>query len=106
MAEKKKETKEIEEKKDQKVQPKEKKEPKIDWLKLDGVPKSPEEFSGWMRDRVVKHPVVKAHHGHWEELIAWENGNQFSLWNTSKREVLPVKLNVRKKQVTINLPFS
>ena len=103
MAEKKKETKEIEEKKDQKVQPKEKKEPKIDWLKLDGVPKSPEEFSGWMRDRVVKHPVVKAHHGKWEELIAWENGNQFSLWNTSKKEVLPVKLVTRKKQVIINL---
>ncbi len=97
MAEKKKTTKEPEEKKEPK------REAKIDWLKLDGKPKSEEEFAGWMKDQVTKHPVVKAHHGKWEELIAWENGNQFSLWNQNKRLVMPVDLKIRKKQVIINL---
>ncbi|MCK7475644.1 MAG: hypothetical protein MZV49_24180 [Rhodopseudomonas palustris] len=26
----------------------------------------------------TSHPVVKNHHQRWKELIAWENGDQFS----------------------------
>jgi len=65
--------------------------------------KPEEEFVSWIDKQVGEHPVVKAHHGHWKELIEWEDGNQFAIWDPSERAVVPVTLNTREKRVVVNL---
>lgn len=65
--------------------------------------KSEEEYVSWIDKQVGEHPVVKIHHGHWKELIEWEDGNQFSWYDPSQRAVVPVNLNTREKMVVINL---
>lgn len=62
-----------------------------------------ESYCSWVDKQVKKHPVVKVHHGKWKELIEWENGNQFTLWNESEGSVLPVELKVRKAKIVVNL---
>lgn len=62
-----------------------------------------EAYCNWVDKQVKEHPVVKVHHGKWKELIEWENGNQFSLWNESKGRVHPVELKVRKAKIVVNL---
>ena len=89
-----------------KDKPKEKAEEKLPrehWLSMEGQSMSEEELCEWMARQVTKHPVVKSQHGKWMELIEWELGNQFTMWDEGKRQVLPVDLNVRKKRVVINL---
>ena len=89
-----------------KDKPKEKAEEKLPrehWLSMEGQSMSEEELCEWMARQVTKHPVVKNQHGKWMELIEWELGNQFTMWDEGKRQVLPVDLNVRKKRVVINL---
>lgn len=81
----------------------EKQEKKINWLLLDGESKSEEEFVTWLDEQVKNHPVVKVHHGKWKELIAWEEGEQFSEWNEKSGAVTPVELNIRKKRLIVNL---
>jgi len=76
-----------------------KKAEKIDFFK----DKKEEEFVSWVDKQVGEHPVVKAHHGHWKELIEWEDGNQFSIWDPTARAVVPVNLNTREKMVVVNL---
>jgi hypothetical protein len=76
-----------------------KKEEKMNWFK----DKEQDEFVSFVDKQVANHPVVLAHHGKWKELIEWEDGNQFALWDSTKRAVAPVTLNVREKQVVINL---
>lgn len=49
------------------------------------------------------HPVVKAYHGKWKELIAWKEGDQFSEWHEQSATLKPVELKLRKKRVVINL---
>jgi hypothetical protein len=76
----------------------------IDWLKLNGEPVTePEEFCEWIDNQVFEHPVVKNHHGKWKEILAWEEGNQYSLWNDHARRVLPVELNVRQTKLVVNV---
>lgn len=60
-------------------------------------------YCSWVDEQVKNHPVVKQHHGIWKELIAWEDGDQFSMWDEKSGSVLPVKLNIRKKRVVINM---
>ena len=67
------------------------------------IDKTEGEYLNWIDDQVSNHPVVKTQHGTWKELIDWEEGNQFSLWDEKKRAVTPVKLTIRKKKVVINL---
>jgi len=76
-----------------------KKAEKIDFFK----DKSKEEFVSWADKQVSDHPVVKAFHGHWKELIEWEDGNQFAIWDPTARAVVPVTLNTREKMVVVNL---
>lgn len=70
------------------------------WVKDYG---SEEAYCSFVDNQAGNHPVVKIHHGKWKELIDWEEGNQFALWNENKRSVIPVELTVRKKTVVINL---
>jgi len=65
--------------------------------------KSLEEHATWVASQYTAHPVVKNHHGIWKELIAWAEGDQFSLWSTKDRAVKSVPLNRRKKRIVINL---
>lgn len=65
--------------------------------------KPEEEYLSWIDKQVGEHPVVKTHHGHWKELIEWEDGKQFSIWDPSARAVVPVTLNTREKMVVVNL---
>jgi hypothetical protein len=61
-------------------------------------------YFDWMDEQVKNHPVVKQHHGKWQELIAWtDEGEQFSKWDSSAGKVKPVELRRRKKQVVVNL---
>lgn len=76
-----------------------KKAEKVDFFK----DKSKNEFASWIDKQVSEHPVVKAHHGHWKELIEWEDGNQFGIWDDTARAVVPVKFEVREKRIVINL---
>lgn len=76
-----------------------KKTEKVDFFK----DKDKEEFVSWIDKQVGDHPVVKTFHGHWKELIEWEDGNQFSIWDPTARAVVPVTLNTREKMVVINL---
>ena len=57
----------------------------------------------FIQDQKVSHPVVRAHHGKWKELIDWKEGNQFSEWNEQAQTLKPVELRMRKKRVVINL---
>jgi len=55
-------------------------------------------------DRQLRdHPVVKCHHARWKELIAWENGDQFSEWNPTQQKMTPVELKRRTKRVIVNI---
>lgn len=60
-------------------------------------------YLDWVQKQVLQHPVVKAHHGKWKELVEWENGDQFSEWDDEQAMLVPVKLKRRKKRVVINL---
>jgi hypothetical protein len=62
----------------------------------------PEHLAFIKRQR-LSHPVVKAYHGKWKELIAWKEGDQFSEWNDQMNCLRPVELKLRKKRVVINL---
>jgi len=73
------------------------------WFKINGVEKSEEEFASWVDDQAKKHPVVSAHHGKWKELMAWEAGEQFSIWDDRERELKPVSFVLRKAKIVINL---
>lgn len=53
--------------------------------------------------QVTDHPVVKEYHAKWKELIEWENGDQFSEWDTEQNKMVPVQLKRRKKKVVINI---
>jgi len=78
-----------------------KKEEPQDWYAdFDG---DEELFVGWINNQVEKHPVFLEKHGKWKELIAWENGEQFSEWNEKTGEIKPVVLKKRKKLVVINM---
>lgn len=82
------------------------KEPKVDWLKVNGQESTVDEFCSWILEQKTDHPVVKQHHGKWKELIEWEKGNQFSIWDPNSGDtgaIVPVKLNVRKLALVINL---
>jgi hypothetical protein len=57
----------------------------------------------FVQEQKVNHPVVKAHHGKWKELIEWKEGNQYSEWNEQAQTLKPVELRLRKKRVVINL---
>jgi len=72
---------------------------KVNWFK----DKSKEQHISWVDKQVGEHPVVKTFHGHWKELIEWEDGNQFSIWDPTARAVVPVTLNTREKMVVVNL---
>lgn len=61
------------------------------------------EFCQWLESQVTDHPVVKVHHGKWKELIDWENGNQFSEWDSGSQTVRPIELVIRKRRVVVNL---
>ncbi len=65
--------------------------------------KSKEQHISWVDKQVGEHPVVKTFHGHWKELVEWEDGNQFSIWDPNSRSVVPVTLNTREKMVVVNL---
>lgn len=74
------------------------------WLKVPGEDlQGEEEFCSFLQKQVKDHPVVREEHGRWSELIEWAEGNQFSMWNSQERRVLPVELIRRKKRVVINL---
>ncbi len=62
-----------------------------------------EKFVAFIDKQVKEHPVVKEHHARWKELIAWENGEQFSEWDDVSRTMRPVELKVRKRRVVVNL---
>ena len=73
------------------------------WFKINGEDKTETEFCSWVDDQVKKHPVVKNHHGKWKELLAWEEGNQFTVWNDQKGEVVPATLVMRKVKAQVNM---
>lgn len=74
------------------------------WLKVPGQDlQGEEEFSTFLLKQAKDHPVVLEEHGQWNELIEWAEGNQFSMWNSDKRQVVSVELTIRKKRVVINL---
>jgi len=61
-------------------------------------------YLDWIQKQILQHPVVKAHHGKWKELIEWESeGNQFSVWDDQAATMMPVQLKRRKKRVVINI---
>ena len=62
-----------------------------------------QEHLGFIQKQILTHPVVKVHHGKWTELIEWENGNQFSVWDDTASSMMPVQLKRRKKKLVINL---
>jgi hypothetical protein len=62
-----------------------------------------QEHLSFVQKQILTHPVVKVHHGKWKELIEWENGNQFSIWDDTASSMMPVQLKRRKKKVVINL---
>lgn len=74
-----------------------------EWIKIDGEKKDPEEFCSWIDTQVFHHPVVENHHGKWKEILAWEEGHQYSLWNKTQGRVLPVDLNIRKTKLVVNV---
>ena len=64
--------------------------------------KDVEKHVAFVARQKTKHYVVENHHPKWKELIAWvQLGEQFSEWQ--KGQMVPVKLNRRKKKVVINL---
>jgi len=82
---------------------KEKKEKKVDWFLIDGIPKSEAEFAEWTKKQVTDHPVVTAWHGKWRELLKWEEGEQYTAWDSKASRISNANLRVRKKKVVINL---
>ena len=66
-------------------------------------PEKEQEYLAFIQKQILTHPVVKVHHGKWKELIEWENGNQFSIWDDTAFSMMPVQLKRRKKRVVINL---
>jgi hypothetical protein len=84
-------------------EPEEKSGPKSEWFRVNGKVADEEEFVSWAVSQKEEHPVVLQHHGKWKELIAWEKGYQFSTWNSDDGAVRHVTLNLRKKEVVINL---
>ncbi len=72
------------------------------YLTIYGKEVTETEFAGWINAQVTKHPVVLKHHGEWKEILAWIEGDQFSIWDESTRTVKPVDLKVRKKKIVIN----
>jgi len=88
------------EKKKEPEKKEEKKEEKYDYLPdFD----TEEDYCSWVDDQVTKHPVVKVHHGKWKELISWEDGNQYALWNEADGAVKDVELRIRKAKIVVNL---
>jgi len=77
--------------------------PTKSWFIIEGKVLGELEFAQWAQDQVTKHPVVTQHHGSWKELIAWEEGDQFSLWNDTKRRMSPVDLVTRKVKCVVNM---
>jgi hypothetical protein len=73
------------------------------FLFIDDNQKSEAEFCEWIDERIVEHPIAKTYHGKWKELIAWEEGDQFSEWDTIGSAMKPVNLVTRKTKVVINL---
>jgi len=82
---------------------KEKKEKKVDWFLIDGISKTEKEFADWTKKQVTDHPVVKAWHGKWRELLKWEEGEQYTTWNSKTSRISSANLQLRKKKVVINL---
>ena len=64
---------------------------------------TPEEFVSWVEKQVIKHPVVKQHHGKWRELIEWRNGNQYSKYSDTEGDIIPADLKTRKLKIVINV---
>jgi len=82
---------------------KKEKEEKINWFTIDGISKTEKEFADWTKKQVTDHPVVKAWHGKWRELLKWEEGEQYTTWDSDKRRLKGANLFLRKKKVVINL---
>lgn len=61
-----------------------------------------ESFLAFVEKQVKDHPVVKEHHAKWKELIAWENGDQFSTYDEVSRTMQPVALKFRKNKIVVN----
>ena len=61
-----------------------------------------ETFLSFIEKQVKEHPVVKEHHSKWKELIAWENGDQFSEYDALSRTMRPVELKFRKNKIVVN----
>jgi len=61
-----------------------------------------ENYHAFIKDQIEKAPVVKNHHGKWQELTAWaDEGKQF--FEFRKGKLAHVSLRRRKKEVVINL---
>ncbi len=61
------------------------------------------QFIDWMKWNVTNHPVVIEKHPKWKELIAWENGDQFSEWDRDDNRMKSVTLKRRKVKVVVNM---
>ncbi len=62
-----------------------------------------QDYLAFVEKQILRHPVVKAHHGKWKELIEWEDGNQYTIWDQETASLAPVQLKRRKKRLVINL---
>jgi hypothetical protein len=65
--------------------------------------KEQEGYFAWVMKQIEEHPVVKQHHGQWKELIEWENGNQYSMWDNERSSIIDVPLKKRKEKVVVNM---
>src|SRR4030042_4435327 len=87
----------------EKQETKEEPEQKSDtWFRVHGEEQTEEEFCAWVQTQIREHPVVRIHHGQWKLNEEWRQGNQFTKLGDA-REVVPVSLVTRKRQVVINL---
>jgi hypothetical protein len=74
------------------------------WTKIYGTEATEEEFCSWVEHQVKEHPVVKNYHPVWKELLAWEAGDQFSIWDDSKKTVHPLEPGLRRKaRIVVNM---
>jgi hypothetical protein len=79
---------------------------KVDKSYLPKEGKERDEFSAFLKKQLTDHPVVKAFHGKWKELIEWcDNGNQYSEWQQDKGRVIDIRplLKKRKLHLVVNL---
>jgi hypothetical protein len=75
----------------------------VDFCRIYGKSNTESEFAEWIRKRFVEDPVVKNFHPKWKELVAWKDGDQYSLWDDGDSKMKAVALNVRRVRLVINL---